>query len=171
MRTLLLSVILVATFAACHNAPHEAVHAGTAAQDAGLPHGQVEVLLPAGPARFDVEVALDENARARGLMFREKLASDAGMLFIFEHTQMLSFWMKNTLIPLDMLFIDEAGRIVGIVEGAEPLTESSRRVDQASRYVLELPGGTCAARGITADMRVRFEGIPGHPVATPEAMR
>ena len=93
-------------------------------------------------------------------MYREHLDDDEGMLFIFERMQPLSFWMKNTWIPLDMLFIDEDFVVVGIVENAEPLTTTSRRVDKRSRYVLELAGGAAQKLGLKAGDVARFEGVP-----------
>lgn len=116
-----------------------------------------------GPVPFSVELAMDDQQRARGLMFREKLAEDEGMLFVFDRSERQSFWMKNTYIPLDMIFIDEEGVVVGIVENAEPQTTTSRRVDKDSRYVLEVAGGTSRRLGIAAGSKVRFEGVPGHP--------
>ncbi|MBI1949427.1 MAG: DUF192 domain-containing protein [Deltaproteobacteria bacterium] len=93
-------------------------------------------------------------------MFRERLDADAGMLFVFERTKVQSFWMKNTRLPLDMIFIDDDGTIAGIVEDAEPLTTISRRVPKPSRYVLELMAGSARARGLAVGQRVTFEGVP-----------
>jgi uncharacterized membrane protein (UPF0127 family) len=103
-----------------------------------------------------VEVAQTPADRARGLMFRTELPAEAGMLFKFEETGHHPFWMKNTFISLDMLFIDETGRIVGIVENAEPQTTTPRD-GGSSRYVLEVNGGYCASRGVKPGDRVRFE--------------
>jgi len=108
-----------------------------------------------------VELARTTDEQARGLMFRERLAPGTGMLFVFPATEEHSFWMQNTLIPLDMIFIDEAGRVVGVLERAEPLTTSMRSVGRPSRYVLEVAGGVAAERGIRAGDQVRFEGLPG----------
>ena len=118
-----------------------------------------------GELLFRVELANTPAERARGLMYREQLGADDGMLFLFDRTQRQSFWMKNTLIPLDMIFIDAGGTIVGIVENAEPLTMTSRSVDAASKYVLELNGGTCRKLGIREGVMVRFIDVPGHPRA------
>jgi hypothetical protein len=107
-----------------------------------------------------VEVANDDLARARGLMFRRSLGEDSGMLFIFPDSEDHAFWMKNTLIPLDMIFIGEDGQVVGVVERAAPQTLNPRSVGAPSRYVLEVNGGYCAKRGIAAGDRVRFEGVP-----------
>ena len=88
------------------------------------------VLLPPGadPVSVRVEVAGDDASRRRGLMFREHMDDDAGMLFLFERSEQLTFWMRNTHIPLDMIFIEPSWRVLGVVENAEPLTDTSRSV-------------------------------------------
>ena len=125
-----------------------------------LATGAVVIDTPAGERRFKVELAVRDNERQRGLMYREKLADDEGMLFLFERQQPLAFWMKNTWIALDMLFIRDDLTILGIVEGAEPLTTSSRKVPGESRFVLELRGGLSSELGLQAGQKVRFEGVP-----------
>lgn len=128
----------------------------------------------AGPARVlvrsggtlhavQVEVARTDAERERGLMNRERLEAGRGMLFVFEAEDEHVFWMKDTLVPLDMIFIDGLGTIVGIVARAEPLTTSPRTVGRPSRYVLEVPGGWAEERGVKAGDGVRFEG----PVLAP----
>jgi hypothetical protein len=107
-----------------------------------------------------VELARTDAERARGLMHRRELAEDAGMLFLFRERADHSFWMKETLIPLDMIFIDDDGRIVGIIERAEPRTLSPRSVGSPSRYVLEVNGGWARSRGVAQGDRVRFENVP-----------
>ncbi len=108
----------------------------------------------------DVELARNDRERARGLMDRPSLPENAGMLFVFDESAVQSFWMKNTLIPLDMLFISDDGHVVGIVESAEPRTLSPRTVGKPSRYVLEVNGGWSRAHGVRAGDRVRFENVP-----------
>lgn len=124
----------------------------------------VVIEAPGGEVSFRVELARTDAERQRGLMFREHLDEDAGMLFLFERMRRQSFWMKNTKIPLDMLFIDDTGEIVGVVENAEPFTLDPRGVSQPSQYVLELNAGTSRRLGIRAGMKTRFVGVPGHPV-------
>jgi uncharacterized membrane protein (UPF0127 family) len=125
-----------------------------------LATGSAVVLTPQGERRFRVELAVKDEERQRGLMYRESLADDEGMVFFFERMQALSFWMKNTWIPLDMMFIDEDLRIVGIVENAEPLTTNSRKVKGDSRFVFEVRGGLTRELGIEPGQSVRFEGVP-----------
>jgi uncharacterized protein len=110
---------------------------------------------------FRVELARTPAEREQGLMYRTQMASDAGMLFIFERPSDLVFWMKNTLIPLDMIFIGGDRRIAGIVENAQPETLTGRRVDGPAQYVLEINGGLSSKLGIKAGAMVTFSGIPG----------
>ncbi len=119
------------------------------------------VVLPAGgrTVTFRVEVARTPDEHQRGLMYRQHLDADAGMLFLSRQDQVQVFWMKNTLIPLDMLFIDRERKIVGIVENAEPQTLTSRKVDQPSRYVLEIRGGLAAQLGIKPGGVVEFHDV------------
>lgn len=107
-----------------------------------------------------VEVVATPESRALGLMYRRELGPDAGMLFVFPSTDVQSFWMKNTLLPLDMVFIDERRTIVGIVADARPLTTTPRSVGKPSRYVLEVNAGFCARQGIRAGQSVEFENVP-----------
>jgi uncharacterized membrane protein (UPF0127 family) len=107
-----------------------------------------------------VEIARTRAEQAKGLMDRTSLDPDAGMLFLFDDNVEHSFWMKNTLIPLDMIFIDDQGTIAGIVERAEPRTLTGRTVGKPSRYVLEVNGGWSAAHGVHVGDRVRFENVP-----------
>jgi uncharacterized membrane protein (UPF0127 family) len=107
-----------------------------------------------------VELARTPVERARGLMERRELAPDAGMLFLFDETSDHAFWMKNTLIPLDMIFAGEDGRIVGVVARAIPGDLTARGVGAPSRYVLEVNGGWAQAHGVAPGDRLRFENIP-----------
>ncbi len=126
-----------------------------------LATGGAVVVTKTGEHRFKVELAVKNEERQRGLMYREHLADDEGMVFFFEAMQPLSFWMKNTWIPLDMIFIDDDLKIVGIVENAEPLTTNSRKVPgKDSRFVFEVRGGLTRELGIGAGDTVRFEGVP-----------
>lgn len=118
-----------------------------------------------GPVTITVEVASTPDTRQRGLMFRERLAPSAGMLFVFDEEAVQSFWMKNTRIPLDMLFIGGDGRVRGCVERAEPYTETPRSVPAPVRYVLEVNAGFCARHAVRPGDQVVIRGVPGVPVA------
>jgi hypothetical protein len=119
------------------------------------------VLRPEGrpEVRVRVELARTHDEQAQGLMFREHLEADAGMLFPYPNEDIRRFWMRNTLIPLDMLFISSDSLVVGIVENAEPQTDTVRQVAEPSQYVLEVNGGFSAAHGITAGTPVEFRNI------------
>ena len=110
-----------------------------------------------GAHRFTIEVAVTPEQRGQGLMFRERLPAEAGMLFIYPTEQMISMWMKNTLIPLDMLFIADDGRIVHIAERAIPGSTATISSGQPARAVLELNGGTAARLNIAPGDRVLHE--------------
>jgi uncharacterized membrane protein (UPF0127 family) len=128
---------------------------------AAAPAPRVTVETRAGARHVvQVELARTPAERSRGLMERRELGADAGMLFVFDETSDHAFWMKNTLIPLDMIFIAEDGRIAGIVARAVPGDLSPRSVRAASRYVLEVNGGWSEAHGVGAGDRVRFEDVP-----------
>jgi uncharacterized membrane protein (UPF0127 family) len=123
-----------------------------------LPVGLIEFesAPPHAPLTLKVEVAATDEQRQMGLMFREQLAEDEGMLFIFPTERRNSFWMHNTLIPLDMFFVDSEWNVVGVVENAEPLTDSPRGVAKMSQYVLEVPGGFAKRHGYGAGQKLRF---------------
>jgi uncharacterized protein len=109
---------------------------------------------------FYVEIADSPAKREMGLQYRRNLASDRGMIFLFPFESEQTFWMKNTPIPLDMIFISRERKIVGIVEQAVPFTLDSRSVGAPSQYVLEINGGLAKRYGIQAGDSVRFESIP-----------
>ena len=111
---------------------------------------------------FQVEIADTPAKREMGLQYRRDLATDRGMIFLFPNESQQAFWMKNTPIPLDMIFINRDRKIVGIVEQATPFTLDSRSVNGASQYVLEINGGLSRKYGFTKGDSVRFEGINGN---------
>jgi uncharacterized membrane protein (UPF0127 family) len=113
-----------------------------------------------GQAAVEVEIADTPEATERGLMWRRELTAGKGMLFVFEAVEDHNFWMKNTLIPLDLLFIGPDLRVAGVVEMAEPLSLTPRHVGRPSRYVLEVPGGWCAKAGVRAGAPVTLD-LPG----------
>ena len=114
-----------------------------------------------GVHAVEVEVAATPEARTRGLMWRKELPAGKGMLFIFPEDEVQSFWMRNTLIPLDMVFINSAGKVVGIIDRAEPRTLTGRSVGVPGRYVLEVPGGWSRTVGLARGGTVRFQGLEG----------
>jgi uncharacterized membrane protein (UPF0127 family) len=105
--------------------------------------------------RFSVEVADTDERRAYGLMHRDAMPADHGMIFDFKRDQPVAMWMRNTRIPLDMLFIDREGRVVNIHVRAVPFDETSISSDGPVRSVLELNGGTAARLGLAPGDIVR----------------
>ncbi len=112
-----------------------------------------------GKARFTVEVADDAKERSQGLMHRESMATGAGMLFVYERPQSVSFWMRNTLIPLDMIFMDVTGVVTRIHENAVPLDETGIPGGDGVQYVLEINGGLSKRLGIEVGTEVRHPSI------------
>ena len=113
-----------------------------------------------GTARFTVELALTPQEQARGLMFREELAPSRGMLFIYDRAQPVAFWMRNTLIPLDMIFVGEDGTVIKVHAEAVPGDETPIPSDGPARAVLEIPGGLAARLGIDAGDEMRSPILP-----------
>ncbi|HEX6179139.1 MAG TPA: DUF192 domain-containing protein [Thermoanaerobaculia bacterium] len=124
------------------------------------------VVLPDGFV-VNVELAIDPETRAQGLMYRDRLAENAGMLFFFEESSVQSFWMKNTMIPLDIIWIDEQRRVVHVKENVPPCRSDpcpSYDPGVAARYVLELGGGVARKHGVAAGAQLRFEGLKNVPM-------
>jgi uncharacterized membrane protein (UPF0127 family) len=135
------AVLLVLAAACARGGPVAVIHTGA---------DTVEVAL---------EVARTPEAQERGLMYRTSLADGRGMLFTFPDDADHQFWMKNTVIPLDMIFIAHDGRIAGIHADATPLSTAAVGVGKPSRFVLEVPGGYARRRGIAAGDRVDLVGV------------
>jgi len=112
-----------------------------------------------GEHSFSVEIADTNASRQKGLMFREQLAPDAGMLFDFKENRPVSFWMMNTFIPLDMLFIRPDGTIANIHVNARPHDRTSIPSDGPVQFVFEIPGGRSDELGIKAGDIVRHPRI------------
>ncbi len=109
----------------------------------------------AGPVSFNVEIADDDAERAQGLMYRQRLADDAGMLFEFDEPENASFWMRNTAISLDIIFIGVDGRILNIADHATPYSDSSILSAGLTRGVLEIGAGRAEALGVRPGQLVR----------------
>ncbi len=114
-----------------------------------------EIVTATGVHAFKVEIADDDASRERGLMYRRYMPADHGMLFEFSETAPVAFWMKNTFIPLDMIFLSPAGVVTRVVADAEPLSEKVIPSGPPCRAVLEVNGGVAAAIGLKVGDRVR----------------
>lgn len=112
------------------------------------------VSLTAGVHLIHAELADNDLARSRGLMFRKSLGPNQGMLFVFENAAIHCMWMKNTFVPLSVAFIDDSGAITNI-EDMRPQTEDSHCAARPARYALEMEQGWFAQRGIRAGFRLR----------------
>jgi uncharacterized protein len=121
----------------------------------------VAIVAPDGKPRasVSVEIADTESRREVGLMYRKHLDDSAGLIFVFKDAAHRNFWMHNTAIPLDMIFADASGRVIGIVANAEPFSDKEVGVDGGSEYVLEVNGGFCAKNGIRVGDRLNFSGF------------
>jgi uncharacterized membrane protein (UPF0127 family) len=116
------------------------------------------VLTDAGERNFSVEIADEPFERQQGLMFREEMEDDHGMLFVFGETQQVGFWMKDTPLALDLIFIGQDGRVRAIRRG-EPLSLATISPDVPVRFVFEVKAGVAAAIGLKAGDRIRHPAI------------
>lgn len=130
-------------------------------------HAQQPMLLPVDPAplvvdggglSFSIEVADDPVERSAGLMYRRIMPDNRGMLFVFETTRQVGFWMKNTPLPLDLIFIGEDGEVKAVMHGV-PFSEASISPGADVRFVLELKAGTAQKAGIAKGVRLRHPRI------------
>lgn len=119
------------------------------------------VVLPDGSA-VHLEIAADDPTRTQGLMFRDRVPEGTGMLFIFAHPDEFPFWMKNTLVPLDMIWIDEQNRVVHVEANVPPCKADpcpSYPPHAIAKYVLELGGGQAAKHRVVNGSTLRFERL------------
>lgn len=110
-------------------------------------------------AQFNIEIARSPAEQAQGLMFREEMPQFNGMLFVYDRPHRVSFWMKNTLIPLDMLFIDETGIVKRVHSNAIPLDTTPISGGDGVQYILEINGGLAAMLRLTEGAEVRYLGF------------
>lgn len=132
---------------------------GTAGVVAGepqkLPHSPLTIRAASGKTlKFTVEVAVTPDEQAIGLMFRASMPQDNGMLFVYRTPQPLAFWMENTFLPLDLIFIGQDGRILNVAANAKPLSRQPILSAGQAIGVLEINGGLAAALGIAPGDRV-----------------
>ena len=118
----------------------------------------ISIATPRGEATVTVEIASTRPEIERGLMYRDHLPYDAGMLFLMGRDDVWAFYMRNTFIPLDMIYIARDWTVAGVIHSAEPCTETRRSINKPSSYVLETNGGWAAAHQIMPGAQVR----PGH---------
>jgi uncharacterized membrane protein (UPF0127 family) len=126
-----------------------------------LSSGTLVLETASGPHSFTIEIASTEADKTRGLMFRRSLPKNGGMLFLYEEPRPIAMWMKNTFIPLDMVFIDSSGRVHRIEAHTEPFSTQPISSEGEVRAILELNAGTAEAIGLKPGDRVKFEGLRG----------
>lgn len=134
-----------------------ACHDRLPAEPAPAPASRVVFVTSGGEVPVSVEVADSPDEHSRGLMFRRELGANDGMLFVFPSETEHSFWMRNTYVPLDMIFVSAELRVVGVIVGAEPLSDASLTVGVPSRYVVEVNAGFATTHGIGAGTAMRLE--------------
>jgi uncharacterized protein len=146
--------------------PPEPERQGPPGPDPNCPDDPGRPTLPTGKVAFDragvevtVEVAERGQHRQRGLMYRRELPEMEGMLFLFDRRRLLTFWMKNTCLPLDMLFIDRDGVVVGIQENVPTMNQRTYHVGCPSQYVLEMNAGWSRKHGVRPGDKARFVGV------------
>ena len=116
-----------------------------------------------GDVPVTVEVAATPGQQSLGLMYRKELGANAGMLFVFDTSVEHPFWMKNTVLPLDMIFLGDDRKVVGIVKDAVPFTTTSRTVGVPSRYVLEVNAGFSEKHHVKTGDQATFENVAAAP--------
>ena len=142
----IVAITLLPMLAACDPAPTVAIVASDHSERASV----------------KVEIAATADARELGLMYRKHLDENVGMLFIFPTADPVQFWMKNTPIPLDMIFADANARVFGIVANAEPFSEKNVGGFGPTIYVLEVNGGFAARHNIVVGDELKFRGLNPH---------
>ena len=157
MRPLLVLGALL--LAAC--SPQPAVETGTVPDlDGAFDFGALTIVNDAGESlEFDVYIGTTREQQLRGLMFIREMPASTRMLFVYDTSDYRSIWMKNTYIPLDLVFARDDGSVSSIVADATPLTLDSRLSIEPVRYVLELNGGTARRLGIGKDSRLVVEAL------------
>ncbi len=160
-------IIFAITFAIIYTAlPHPWVASADAQER--FSSAPLSILSAGKTHHFTVEIAMNRAQRAQGLMWRRSLKPDRGMLFVYQSERIIQMWMKNTLIPLDILFIDREGSIVHIKERAVPRSLRVISSSQRARGVLELRGGMVSRLGLRPGDKVMTKAL-GNSFAAPKA--
>ncbi len=157
---IMIAAALATAASACTAEPQAPVAQSGALSQSGLAVIPLEIRSGAKVHRFQVEVAASPEEQAQGLMFRESLGPNRGMVFPFDPPRPASFWMKNTLIPLDMLFVRADGTIARIAANTVPHSLDPEGVSEPVAAVLEIAGGRAAELGIDESARVSWAGGP-----------
>lgn len=119
-----------------------------------LPVETITIDTASGPAQFRVEIAADDASRQQGLMFRKQMAANEGMLFVFDKPEMAIFWMHNTYIPLDMIFVRASGTVSSVAHDVKILSDARTFAEEPVLGVIEINAGRAAALGIKKGDRI-----------------
>ena len=150
---------LLASFAACSE-PEETASAGVASLDGGFDRGILMIESDDGAQHeFEIYLAIDVDQQRRGLMFVRKMPENMGMLFVYEHSDEHSMWMKNTYLPLDMVFARADGTVSSVIHDTQPLSLTSQSSIEPVNYVLELNAGTARRLNIGRKSRITWEPV------------
>lgn len=122
-------------------------------------NGTLVLKTDSGPHSFNIEIATTNGERALGLMYRRELPEDAGMLFLYDPPQPITMWMRNTILPLDMIFISTDGKVHRIESHTEPFSTEVISSDGTVQGVLEVNAGAAAKIGLKAGDEVAFPGL------------
>jgi uncharacterized protein len=140
---------------------------GSAWAEAACSPARLDIRLAQGHESFAVEIADDPDERAQGLMFRTAMAPAAGMLFVYDAPRRVQFWMKNTLLPLDMVFADATGTVTRVHEGAVPGDLTAIDGGAGVQFVLEINAGVAAKLGLAPGAVLRHPAIPAATAVWP----
>lgn len=163
-RSIATAVVALALFTACTQRATQPMTETTST--ASAPSSGPTVIFPDGMP-IHVELATDDETRAQGLMYRDRVREGTGMLFIFPSSGVFPFWMKNTLVPLDMIWIDDAQKVVDIAHSVPPCKAdpcTSYPPQGAAKYVLEVAGGVAKQHQLAPGAQLRFLHLEGVPV-------
>jgi uncharacterized protein len=157
-RLVVLGLLALSLFAGCGGSDEPVIQTDIPFR----PDGILEVLRPDGSVltTLVIEIAEGDSARARGLMQRRSLPARGGMLFLSNEEKIQSFWMKNTPLPLDLVFIGADSSVLNIVERTLPFSESTIVSTAPAQYVLEVRAGFTARNGIDSSASVRWRRVP-----------
>lgn len=130
---------------------------GANAQHRGFPRSSLVIVTAKGRHKFNIEMALTDRQQSQGLMFRRSMPADAGMMFDYVRPQIITMWMKNTFIPLDMIFVGIDGRVINVAERTVPQSTAIVPSSGPARAVIEVNGGTAARLGIKPGDKIEHE--------------
>lgn len=167
LRLLGAGLLGVSLLAGCTKPPSASKPSTPAAESAATAEVLFSPSSGAPPWLVKVEVARTSDELMRGLMYRRELAADTGMLFVFTGEDIRRFWMRNTYVPLDMVFLDARRVVVGIEANAVPLDETSRGPDAPAQYVVEVRAGAAKQHGLDVGARAEFHNLGRNPDAIP----